>query len=59
MYERIYPVRNGTVVSSGNSWVNPTATAHIVQATAGGLFQYFISSLWFFISKLFIYSVYR
>jgi len=35
MYERIYPVYNGTVVETGNVWVNPSATAYVVQATGG------------------------
>jgi len=35
MYERIFPVNNGTVIQSGNIYVNPGATAHVVQATAG------------------------
>jgi len=35
MYERIFPVLNGTVVADGNVYVNPTSTAHVVQGTAG------------------------
>jgi len=40
MYERIYPVLNGTVEATGNVWRNPTATAHVVQATAGVFTDY-------------------
>jgi hypothetical protein len=35
MYERVYPVEDGTVVSSGNVYKNPGATAHVNQATGG------------------------
>jgi len=35
MYERIHPNINGTVVQSGNVYIYPKATAHVVQATAG------------------------
>jgi len=35
MYEKIYPVVNGTVMATGTVWVNPGAAAHVVQATAG------------------------
>jgi len=35
VYERIHPNINGTLVSSGNVYKNPTAPAHVVQATAG------------------------
>lgn len=35
MYERVYPVINGTVMSSGDVWKNPGATAHVNQATGG------------------------
>lgn len=35
MYERVFPVWNGTVVQKGNVWENPGATAHVTQATAG------------------------
>jgi hypothetical protein len=35
MYERIFPVNNGTVIQTGNVWNNPGATAHVVQGTAG------------------------
>eukprot|EP01116_Phalansterium_solitarium_P008088 TRINITY_DN2134_c0_g1_i1.p2 TRINITY_DN2134_c0_g1~~TRINITY_DN2134_c0_g1_i1.p2 ORF type:complete len:528 (-),score=174.99 TRINITY_DN2134_c0_g1_i1:190-1668(-) len=35
MYERVHPVFNGTVAQTGNDYVNPGATAHVTQATAG------------------------
>jgi len=35
MYERVFPVLNGTVMDSGNYYVNPTATAHVVAGTGG------------------------
>jgi len=35
MYERIHPVRNGTVVQTGNVYHNPGAPMHVVQGTSG------------------------
>jgi hypothetical protein len=35
MYERVYPVLNGTVKATGTTYVNPTAPAHVVQGTGG------------------------
>lgn len=39
MYERMYPVNNGTVAATGRSFTNPTAPIHIVQATGGTFFE--------------------
>ena len=39
MYERIYPVINGTVVMKGNNYVNPGAPCHVVQGTGGAFTQ--------------------
>ena len=35
MYERVYPVNNGTTVMTGDSYVNPEAPCHVVQGTGG------------------------
>ena len=35
MYERVYPVINGTVMMKGNAYVDPNAPVHIVQGTGG------------------------
>jgi len=35
MYERVYPVVNGTVKQKGNEFKNPGATIHVNQATGG------------------------
>jgi len=40
MYERIYPVYNGTVYEKGDVYVNPPHTAYIVQATGGVFTDY-------------------
>jgi len=35
MYERVHPVRNGTVVQTGNVYQNPGAPMHVTQGTSG------------------------
>jgi predicted MPP superfamily phosphohydrolase len=35
MYERVYPVLNGTVLARGNYFVNPKGPPHVNQATGG------------------------
>jgi len=53
MYERIYPLINGTVVQSGNVYHNPKATAHVVQGT-GGVF-----TDWFYVDPQPVWSAVR
>jgi Icc-related predicted phosphoesterase len=39
VYERIYPVMNGTVVATGDVYTNPAATVHVIQGTGGTFFE--------------------